>query len=67
MEYQAKLTENYMPALFCISRFEVTSYKKSHDPAQFKVVFKERVRSYGKELRDFQSEEKPLGSQFIFH
>ena len=27
MEYQAKLNENYMSVLFCISSFEVTSYK----------------------------------------
>ena len=33
MEYQAKLNENYMPVLFCISRFEVISYKKLHDTA----------------------------------
>ena len=67
MEYQAKLNENYMPVLFCISSiFEVTCYKKLHDTAWFLVGFKERIRSYGKELRDCLSREKPLGLQFIF-
>ena len=45
MEYQAKLNENYMPVLFCISSFEVSSYKKLHDTAWFYVGFKERVAS----------------------
>ena len=35
MENQAKLNENYMPVLFCISSFEVASYKKLHDTACF--------------------------------
>ena len=35
MENQAKLNENYMPVLFCISSFEVASYKKLHDTAWF--------------------------------
>ena len=45
MEYQAKLNENDIPVLFCISSFEVTSYKKLHDPAWIYVGFKETVRS----------------------
>ena len=67
MEYQAKLNENYMPFLFCISSFEVTSQKKLHDKAWFQVHFKEMVRSQGKELRDCLSGETPLGLQFIFY
>ena len=31
MEYQAKLNVKYTPVLHCISSFEGTSYKKSHD------------------------------------
>ena len=61
MEYQAKLNEKYMPVLFCISSFGSTSYKKLHGIARFWVGFKEKVRSLGKELRDYQSGEKPLG------
>ena len=45
MENQAKLNENYMPVLFCISSIEVTSNKKLHDTAWFLVDLKERVRS----------------------
>ena len=55
-----------MPVLFCISSFEVTSYKKLHDTA-IQVGYKETVRSQGKQLTDCLSGEKPLGLQFIFH
>ena len=55
-----------MSVLFCISSFEVTSYK-GYMIAWLQVGFKERVRSQGKELRVCLSGEKPLGLQFIFH
>ena len=35
MEYQTKLNENFMAVLFCISSFEVTSYKRLDDTAWF--------------------------------
>ena len=31
MNYQAKLSEKYMTALYCISNFADTSYKMLHD------------------------------------
>ena len=34
-QYQAKLNENYLPHLFCVSSFEVTSYKRLHYTAWF--------------------------------
>ena len=45
MEYQAKVNENYMSVLFCISSFEVTSYKKLHETTWFLVGLKDRVKS----------------------
>ena len=45
MEYQAKLNKNYMPILFCVSSFEITSYKKLYDTLGFRWVLRRGLRA----------------------
>ena len=46
--YQTTLNENCMSVLFCISSFEVTSYKKLHDTAWFRWVLTIGLEARGK-------------------
>ena len=48
MDNQAKLNENFMPVLFCISSFEVTSIKRYMIQLGFRWILRKRLEARGK-------------------